>query len=164
MEHLPYYLAGLCNVIEYNHPLVRDLEFIKCNINDHSAFYLAERVVFEPTFRDLIRISFNHNKITDETIGKFKTLMDKLTKPTNRLSIIELAGNSISSYSFSMIFSILRNRFLHIKILNLASNKLGDESLEVLMSGISQNEYLQVLDLSDNNLTDTGLQSVMENL
>jgi len=61
MEHLQFYLTGVCQVIEYNHPLVRELEFVHCNLNNEQASYLSERLIFDQTFRDLVRFSFNGN-------------------------------------------------------------------------------------------------------
>ncbi|XP_067835964.1 NACHT, LRR and PYD domains-containing protein 3-like [Heptranchias perlo] len=94
------------------------------------------------------------NNLTASCTGDLSSALS-----TNRsLTALNLGNNKLRDSGVKLLFTALRNPDCKIQKLGLWGNHLTDSCTEDLVSALSKNRSLTVLDLSDNKLGDSGVK------
>lgn len=71
------------------------------------------------------------------------------------------AGNVLSVDDFNMLMQLLRQKLGSVEVLDISDNRLTDAVLPLLTEALSRNQVLQDLSLASNNFTGDGLYQIL---
>ena len=103
--------------------------------------------------------SISNNKISAEAADSIATVLSH----NIHLQELYLGGNNLQSTGAIKIAKGLQN-ISNITIFSIYNNNLGEETVDNIMTILSQNTELQKLDLVGNNLQTTGATKVVKGL
>ncbi|XP_067916072.1 NACHT, LRR and PYD domains-containing protein 12-like isoform X4 [Heterodontus francisci] len=82
----------------------------------------------------------------------------RLSPVLHKFQVLRLNSNNLGDSGVKLLSAALRNPDCKIQKLDLGANNLTDSCIEDLASALSTNRSLTALDLSDNNLGDSGVK------
>ena len=137
----------------------RQIVFESCNLSSQNAAYILELFVFQNTFVNLMHLNLGNNNLNEHALISFSTLLQQ-SKEIPKLTILQLHNNRLVS---PPILASIIKELNTLLVLNLSGIGFQDRGIEILASSISHKNRIEYLDLSNNFLTDTGLQSICDN-
>ena len=104
-------------------------------------------------FPNLIKLSVNHNDITDEAADDIAVFLSKCSE----LEKLDLCHNNLKS---SGAIKICRTNLTKLTIFKINNNRITVKAADTMGNFISHNTKLQVLDLSYNDLQESGCRNI----
>ena len=158
----------LKNLVKYNS--LDSLYFEKFNFSSENNMKLLENVVLEN--KSLKNLTINNCTIHKRCFSiDISNIMNVKITGCELLSIINLSidilnisNNNISQDGFKKIVELLSDEKCTLAKLNISNNHIGDEGCTILSQGISKNNSLIALNLSSNNILNTGIISLAKSL
>lgn len=153
--------AAVVAEIVFDHPDFRVLSLTGNNIGDNGAYEIANLINQTET---LISINLSSNSIGDSGASEiFKSLLDN--KTLVNLSIGSVSGVSRNYLGINSLTQLskmlLRNKVL--SDLDLSMTEITADTIEPMIVGLSANQTLRVLNLSNNNIQSKGSILVFSN-
>jgi Ran GTPase-activating protein (RanGAP) involved in mRNA processing and transport len=106
-----------------------------------------------------MHLNLGNNNLNEHALIPFSTLVQQ-SKEIPKLTILQLHNNRLGS---PPILASIIKELNTLLVLNLSGIGFQDRGIEILASSISHKNRIEYLDLSNNFLTDTGLQSICDN-
>ena len=98
--------------------------------------------------KNLISLDLSYNEISPEICNDLKYLMLK----SKNLKEIVWNGNNVELKGINFFVEGLNNKNIKLKSLCLRNTSLSEDALKNLSKGITNNEYLRILDIGTNNI------------
>ncbi|KAL7853155.1 hypothetical protein SRHO_G00189400, partial [Serrasalmus rhombeus] len=93
-----------------------------------------------------------------------ENLKSALLSENSSLKELDLSNNDLPDSGVEQLCSGLKSSHCKLQILRLSLCKLGEEACEYLKSALSENSSLKELDLSNNDLQDSGVEQLCSGL
>ena len=150
--------SALCDALKTNHSL-RTLHLSNCNLRDIDIEQICDGLLQNTTLSDLNISKNNFNNIAWQYIA------DAL-KENSTLRTLDLSWNAMSDAGLEQIIDGLQDN-TGLKKLNLSRCNIHcfhDKTIQKLGKFLEEQEYIEVLNLSHNNITDKALESLIKGI
>ncbi|XP_066512599.1 NLR family CARD domain-containing protein 3-like [Hoplias malabaricus] len=137
-----------------NSPL-KELEFSETELQDSGVKLISEALKSSNCKLETLRLSrFN------QSLNSYESLCPVLKSPNSPLKELDLSHNDLQDSGVKLISEALKSSHCKLETLRLTMCKLGEKSCEDLGSVLLVNSSLKELDLSNNDLQDSGVEKL----
>ena len=148
-------IKRLCESLEKEHCPITELSILVVRLTDECVDCISGLVCSK-----LAKLVLNDDEITDTGVT---SLCDTLTRPSCKVTTLDLARNQITDTGVTSLFDALAHPSCKVTTLNLSKNQIADTGFT--SDAFKQSSFkVTTLDLSDNQITDTGVTSLCDAL
>nr|XP_022321734.1 glutamate-rich protein 3-like isoform X9 [Crassostrea virginica] len=135
------------------------IKYITDSLQDvHNAYLSHKDEEDPPSYCQLQELDLGDTLIGDEGIEQISTLLEANTS----LKTLNLNGNTrITASGWKRLGKALRKN-TSLETLTLDFNKIGDEGVACIVSGLKDNQTLRVLELEEGSISDEGGKKLVE--
>ncbi|XP_066512296.1 uncharacterized protein [Hoplias malabaricus] len=145
----------LCSVLKSPNSPLKELEFSETELQDSGVKLISEALKSSHCKLETLRL--NGYKLT---MNSCEVHFSALKSPNSSLKELDLSHTELQESGVKMISDGLKSSNSKVEILRLTGCKLGERSCEDLGSILLVNSSLKELDLSNNDLQDSGVEKL----
>ncbi|XP_066512431.1 NACHT, LRR and PYD domains-containing protein 12-like [Hoplias malabaricus] len=149
----------LCSVLKSPNSPLKELEFSETELQDSGVKLISEALKSSNCKLETLRL-------TDckFTLNSYESLCSALKSPNSPLKELDLSQTDLQDSGVKLISETLKSSHCTLETLRLTVCKLGEKSCEDLGSILLVNSSLKELDLSNNDLQDSGVEKLCAGL
>ncbi|XP_066517818.1 NACHT, LRR and PYD domains-containing protein 3-like [Hoplias malabaricus] len=149
----------LCSVLKSSNSPLKELEFSETELQDSGVELISEALKGSNCKLETLRL-------TDckFTLNSYESLCSALNSPNSPLKELDLSQTDLQDSGVKLVSEALKSSHCKLETLRLTGCKPGEKSCEDLGSVLLVNSSLKELDLSNNDLQDSGVEKLSAGL
>ncbi|XP_066512638.1 NACHT, LRR and PYD domains-containing protein 3-like [Hoplias malabaricus] len=149
------FCKSLCSVLKSPNSPLKELDLSHTDLQDSGVKLISETLKSSHCKLETLRL-------TDckFTMNSYESLCSVLNSPNSPLKELDLSQTDLQDSGVKKLFAALKSSHCKLETLRLTVCKLGEKSCEDLGSVLLVNSSLKELDLSNNDLQDSGVEKL----
>ncbi|XP_066512309.1 NLR family CARD domain-containing protein 3-like [Hoplias malabaricus] len=145
----------LCSVLKSPNSPLKELKFSETELQDSGGKLISEALKSSNCKLETLRLS-----LFNQPLNSYESLCSVLKSPNSPLKELDLSHTDLQDSGVKLISEALKSSHCKLETLRLTVCKLGEKSCEDLGSVLLVNSSLKELDLSNNDLQDSGVEKL----
>uniref|UniRef100_A0A672LE66 NACHT LRR and PYD domain-containing protein n=1 Tax=Sinocyclocheilus grahami TaxID=75366 RepID=A0A672LE66_SINGR len=152
---------SLSSVLQSSNSVLRELDLSKNDLQDSGVKLLSEGLKSPNSKLEILRFEFS---ICNLTAQFCESLSSALQSSNSVLRELDLSNNDLQDFGVKLLSDGLKSPNSKLEILRFSICNLTAQACESLSSVLSSNSVLRELDLSNNDLQDSGVKLLSDGL